>query len=78
MKTEEILKRAEEYRFLREALGVYWVELARPDLGDHSGAPRASHPALDGSMAGPRPGSAVQPEAGANSLHPCRPRPGTG
>jgi len=78
MKTEEILKRAEEYRFLREALGVYWVELARPDLGDPSGAPRASRPAPDGPMAGPRPGRAGQPEAGASSLDPGRPRPGPG
>lgn len=32
MKTEEILKRAEEYRSVREALGVYLVDLAGPGV----------------------------------------------
>jgi len=33
MKTEEILRRAEEYRRVREALGVYQVDLAGPGVG---------------------------------------------
>ena len=41
MKTEEILKRAEEYRQVREALGVYSVELAGPGLGSEAGALRS-------------------------------------
>jgi hypothetical protein len=32
MKTEEILRRAEEYRSVREALGVYMVDLAGPGV----------------------------------------------
>lgn len=32
MKTEEILRRAEEYRSVREALGVYLVDLAGPGV----------------------------------------------
>jgi len=32
MKTEEILRRAAEYRSVREALGVYLVDLAGPGV----------------------------------------------
>jgi hypothetical protein len=41
MKTEEILRRAEEYRSVREALGAYLVDLAGPGVEavpDHLGA----------------------------------------
>jgi len=55
MKTEEILKRAEEYRQVREALGVYSVELAGPGLGGQVEAlrtgPRAPERPVDAPLA---------------------------
>lgn len=46
MKTEEILRRAEEYRSVREALGVYLVDLAGPGVEAVPEQPGQSPPAI--------------------------------
>lgn len=55
MKTEEILRRAEEYRSVREALGTYLVDLAGPGVEAIPEHPEESPHALASVMRDPVP-----------------------
>lgn len=55
MKTEEILRRAEEYRRMRDALGVYRIDLAGPAAGGAPGGLPPNVRTLAREMRAPRP-----------------------
>ena len=55
MKTEEILRRAEEYRRMREALGAYRIDLAGPAEGGAPGGLQPKVRALAREMRDPPP-----------------------